>query len=88
MYRGQLAAMVTIEAGIIAVFGGLLGTVLGIGIGTALGSALTAGTPTFDVPVGRLAAYLVVSVVAAMLAAAVPARRASRMDLLDAIATE
>jgi len=88
MYRGQLAATLTIEAGIIAVFGGLLGTVLGIGIGTALGSALTAGTPTFAVPVGRLSAYLVVSVVAAMLAAAAPARRASRMDLLDAIATE
>lgn len=88
MYRGQLAATVTIEAGIIAVFGGLLGTLLGIGIGTALGSALTAGTPTFDVPVGRLAGYLVVSVAAAMLAAAAPARRASRMDLLDAIATE
>jgi putative ABC transport system permease protein len=88
MRRGQLAATVTIEAGLIAVFGALLGIGLGIGLGATMAAALTPGTGGLVVPVGQLAVYLVVAVLAAVLAAAAPARRASRMDILTAIATE
>ncbi len=87
MRRGQLAMTVTIEAGLIAVFGALLGLVLGTGLGAVLAAALTS-TVTLTVPVGQLAAYLVAAVLAALLAAAAPARRASRMDVLTAIASE
>ncbi len=86
MGRGQLAATVTIEAAIIAVFGGLLGITLGAGLGAGLAAALTGDIPAL--PVGQLVVYLVVAVVAAMVAAVAPARRAARMDVLEAIATE
>jgi putative ABC transport system permease protein len=88
MRRGQLASTVTIEAGIIAVLGALLGILLGTGLGTVLAAALTATTLAFALPVPQLVAYLAVSVAAAMLAAAAPARRAARMNVLDAITTE
>jgi putative ABC transport system permease protein len=82
MRRGQLAATVTIEAGLVAVFGAVLGIALGVG----LGAALAAGTVAVSVPL--LGTYLVVAVAAAMLAAAAPARRAARTDVLEALATE
>jgi hypothetical protein len=53
---------------------------LGIGLAAA---ALTA-TNTLAVPVGQLAVYLLVAVAAAVRAAAAPARRAARMDILGA----
>ncbi len=87
MRRGQLAATVTVEAGMIAVFGALLGIVLGAGLGGALAAAL-AGAASIAVPAGNLVAYAVVSIAAAMLAALAPARRAARLDVLRAIATE
>jgi putative ABC transport system permease protein len=87
MRRGQLAATVTVEAGMIAVFGGLLGLGVGTGLGGALAATLT-DTHGIAVPVPQLATYLVIAVLAAMLAAAAPARRAARMDMLRAITSE
>jgi putative ABC transport system permease protein len=87
MRRSQLAATVTIEAALIAVFGALLGIGLGIGLGATLAAAITT-TATLAVPVGQLTAYLVAAVSAAVVAAAAPARRAARMNVLTAIATE
>jgi putative ABC transport system permease protein len=86
MGRGHLAATVTVEAAIIAVFGGVIGIALGIGLGAALGEILTGVRP--DVPSGQLLAYLVIAVIAAMLAAAAPARRAARLDILAAIGVD
>ena len=43
---------------------------------------------TFAVPVGSLVAFAVVAIVAGVLAAIVPARRAARMDVLTALAYE
>lgn len=88
MRRGQLAATVTIEAGIIAVFGALLGILLGTVLGTVLAAAVTATAPVIAVPVPQLFGYLVLAVAAAMLAAVAPARRAARMDVLAAITTD
>jgi putative ABC transport system permease protein len=87
MRRGQLATTVTIEAGLIAVFGALLGIGLGIGLGAAMAAALIAAG-TLVIPAGQLTLYLVVAVLAAVLAAAAPARHAAGMNVLTAIATE
>ena len=42
----------------------------------------------FGVPVGSLVAFTVVAIVAGVLAAVLPARRAARMDVLGALAYE
>jgi putative ABC transport system permease protein len=91
MRRTQVRAMVAAEAVIIAVVGALLGTGLGVGLGSALAAALTAGQSGAAVvvlPGVQLAVYVALAAVAGVLAAVAPARRAARLDVLAAIATE
>ena len=71
----------------------LLGAVTGIALGTLSGIALSRalvdeGITTVAVPTTLLALYLVVAAVVGVLAAIGPARRASRVDLLTAMAPE
>ena len=87
--RAQLRWMITLESVVIAVLGALLGVLLGIGFGIALMYAVRdQGLEVISVPVGQLAVFLVLSVVIGVLAAVFPARRAARLDVLRAIATE
>ena len=87
--RGQLLAMIRIESALIALTGG----VLGIGGGYLLGAmfqraALRTGLLDAAVPVGQLLGALAGLGAVGVLAAAWPARRAARTDVLTAIATE
>lgn len=87
--RAQLRRMVTLESVVIAVLGAVLGVVMGIGFGVALMHALREeGLEVIDVPVGQLVMFLVVSLVIGVLAALLPARRAARLDVLQAISTD
>jgi len=87
--RAQLRLMITLESVVIAVLGAVLGVVLGLGFGVALMYAVRdQGLEVISVPVGQLAVFLVLSVVIGVLAAVFPARRAARLDVLRAIATE
>jgi putative ABC transport system permease protein len=89
MAARQVRRMVRLEAVVIAVFGALLGVVLGLGYGAALVQALhSQGINETSVPVRQLAGYLVIGAVAGVTAAWWPARRASRLDVLRAIAAE
>ncbi|MEM9519988.1 MAG: FtsX-like permease family protein [Actinomycetota bacterium] len=89
MSRRQLRRAIRWEAVIIAVFGAILGLLLGVVFGIA---AVVAIPDTFintvSVPYGQLAAYLVVAALAGVLAAVLPALRASRMNVLEAISHE
>jgi putative ABC transport system permease protein len=81
--------MIRLEAVVIAVFGALLGVALGLGYGAALVQALKSqGITETAFPVTQLIAYLVVGVLAGVTAAWWPARRASRLNVLSAIASE
>jgi putative ABC transport system permease protein len=89
MSRGQVRTMIRGESVIIAVMGG----VLGIGVGVFWGWAFTRaverqGITEFAVPLWQLVAFLALSVVAGIVAALLPAWRAGRLDVLEAIATE
>lgn len=89
MTRSQLRSAVRWEAVIIAV----LGTVVGLGVGLVVSWALVAalddfGLSTFEVPVGPLAVVVIAAAVLGVVASIRPARRAARLDVLDAIATE
>jgi putative ABC transport system permease protein len=89
MATGQVKRMIRLEAVVIALFGALLGVALGIGYGAALVQALRSqGVTETAFPYRQLIAYLVVGVIAGITAAWWPARRAARLNILNAIATD
>ncbi len=89
MTRRQLRRSIYWEAFIVAVFGGLLG----VTVGTVFGVATTLALPEsfvqlVAVPWLDLVAFVAISAAAGLLAAILPALRAGRMNILDAIAHE
>jgi putative ABC transport system permease protein len=87
--RRQLRTMIRLESVVIAVLGALMGTLLGVVFGVVLMKDLESqGLRVISVPVTQLLAFLAISVVVGVLAAVFPARRAARLDVLQAIATE
>ncbi|MDQ1615535.1 MAG: putative transport system permease protein, partial [Actinomycetota bacterium] len=89
MARRQVKRMIRTEAVLICFFGGLLGLVVGSVFGIALQQALKGqGVSELGFPVLTLLVYLLCSALAGVVAAALPARRASRLNVLQAIATE
>jgi putative ABC transport system permease protein len=89
MSRRQTRAMIRWEAVIIVIVGGILGTAIGIFLGWAFVQALEEeGITTFSLPGGQLVVYVILAVLAGILAAIPPARRAANLNVLKAIATE
>jgi putative ABC transport system permease protein len=89
MRRGQLAQMIAAESAIIAAIGAALGIALGLGLGAALAYAVTrAQQPTVTVPVAQLVLFAAAAVLAGVVASVAPARRAARLNMLTAIASE
>jgi putative ABC transport system permease protein len=88
--RGGVVRMIGVESVLIAVFGCLLGVVLGIGLAAAAVKALIdmEVMTTFALPWTSLAAYVLVALVFGVVAALWPARRAAKLNVLDAIAYE
>jgi putative ABC transport system permease protein len=87
--RRQLRTMIRLEAIVIAVLGAVLGVGMGLVFGLALMTSLAdEGLEVVQVPVGQLAAYGVAAGLVGVLAAVFPARRAARLDVLRAVATE
>jgi putative ABC transport system permease protein len=87
--RRQLRLMIRLESVVIAVLGAVLGVGLGIAFGVTLMYALRdQGLERITIPVVQLVVFLVLSLVIGVLAAVFPARRAARLDVLRAIATE
>ena len=87
--RRQLRWMITLESVVISSLGAVLGVVLGIGFGLALLTAVRdEGLDVIAVPFGQVGVFLVLSIVIGVLAAVLPARRAARLDVLEAISTE
>jgi putative ABC transport system permease protein len=89
MSKRQVKRMVRVEAVIIAVLGALLGLVVGILFGWALQRALSdVGIDQLAIPVGQLVLMLIVAALIGVIAAILPARRASRINVLEAITYE
>ena len=87
--RRQLRRMIRVESVLIALYGALLGIVIGLAFGVALVHALKdQGIDTFAVPYSRIGSVLIAAAIAGVLAAALPARRAARLNVLAAIAQE
>jgi putative ABC transport system permease protein len=89
MTRRQLRRSVRWESVIIAAIGGTVGLALGLVWAWAFTSALeTEDLFILSVPLGRIALLAVVSLAAGALAAVIPAWRASRLEIFEAIARE
>jgi putative ABC transport system permease protein len=88
MTRPQVRGSVRWEAVITAVIGCVMGTTLGLALGWIVVRALRdEGLNSFSVSFESIAVFVVMSVVIAVLAAWLPARRAAKADILAAIAT-
>ena len=89
MKRGQTRRMVLGEGVIISVFGGVLGTALGVLFGVTIVSILPNDfISILSIPWRTLVNYLLIAAAAGILSSFFPARRASRLNVLDAIANE
>ena len=87
--RVQTRRMITWEAVVIAVLGAVLGVALGLLFGVVLLQSLRdEGLEVISIPWVQLALFFLVSVIVGVLAAVLPARRAARLDVLAAIATD
>lgn len=80
--------MIRLEALLVAVFGASLGVAVGVVFGWAAVAALPATvTETLAIPVTRILILVAVAGLAGLVAAWGPARRAGRLNVLDAIAS-
>ncbi len=87
--RRQIREMIRYESVITALIGGLFGLAVGV-VGAILVAtlALSGSGYVISVPVGTLFVLLIVAALAGLIAAQVPARRAARLDVLQALASE
>ncbi len=89
MSRKQVKRMVRTEAVIIAILGAVLGLVIGIVFAWAMQRALAdLGVSTLAIPVGQLVFILIVAALLGVFAAVFPARRAAKLNMLEAISYE
>ena len=89
MRRRQVRRMIRWEAVLIALFGALLGVILGIFLGWAITRALVdEGLGAFSIPFTQVAAAFVLAGFGGVLAAIWPARKAARLNILEAISYE
>ncbi|MFQ6171655.1 ABC transporter permease [Oryzobacter sp. R7] len=87
--RRQLRTMLRLESVAIAVLGAVLGIVLGLAFAVALQRSLVDdGIDVLAIPGGQLALFVAAAALVGVLAALWPGRRAARLDVLRAIATE
>ena len=89
MTRRQLRSTVRWEAVLTSIFGTVLGLIIGLFFGWAIVEALKdEGLTAFVVPVGQLIVIVIIAALAGVVAAIVPARRASKLNILNAIAND
>ncbi len=88
MSRRQVRTMIRYEAVITALIGALLGMVIGVIFAALIAQPLEDEGFALSYPIGTLVLLLVFAGLAGVLAAIAPARRASRLDVLQALQYE
>ena len=86
--RAQVRRMVRYESIITAVIGGLLGTVVGLVFAYLVTESLGDWGLGFTIPAGQLVVFLLLAVLVGIVAAVAPARRGSRLQVLEAMRAE
>ena len=89
MTRAQVRTTVRWESVITSLYGALVGVAMGLVLGYVVILALRdQGLDKFSVPVSDVLLIIVLAFVVGVLAAVIPARRATKIDILAAIATD
>jgi putative ABC transport system permease protein len=88
MSTRQLRRTIRYESAIISLIGTLVGLALGVFLGWVASRAAQDVFSDFTIPTSALVAIAVIGVLAGLAAGVLPARRAGRLDVLDAIASE
>jgi putative ABC transport system permease protein len=88
MSRRQVRRMVRHESIVTALIGAMLGMAVGIFLAGLTSAALSKYGLVFALPYKSLAAFVVVAILAGTLAAILPARRASKLNVLEALQYE
>ena len=86
MTRRQVRSMIRHESIITALLGTALGIPVGIVLGLMVGKAID--YPAFTIPWATLIVFIVAAVIAGIVAAIFPARRAARLNVLEALQYE
>jgi putative ABC transport system permease protein len=88
MTRRQVRRMIRQESIVTALIGAALGIAVGVFLAALVTQALSDEGIVFALPYGSLALFVVAAIVAGVLAAILPARRASRLNVLEALQYE
>jgi putative ABC transport system permease protein len=88
MTRRQVRRMIRHESIVTALIGGVLGIVVGILLSVLVTHALSSEGIVFAVPAAQLLYFVIASVIVGVLAAILPARRAARLNVLEALQYE
>jgi putative ABC transport system permease protein len=88
MSRSSTSWMITVESVLISLFGALLGVVVGVGLGIAAVEIFGGDFLKLTIPWSYIVVTLILAVIAGVFAAILPAIRASRLNVLQAIAYE
>ena len=88
MSRRQVRTLVRYESVITALIGAILGTVLGVIFAALVSRPLADEGFELAYPIGTLLVLLLLAALAGVLAAIWPARRAAKLDVLEALAYE
>ncbi|NRQ35252.1 FtsX-like permease family protein [Nonomuraea sp. NN258] len=83
--RPQLRRMLSVEALVLGLIGALVGVVLGVMFGWAAVRAMIDGA-VFSAPVAQIGLFMVLSGLAGVLAAVLPARRAAKASIVGSLA--
>ena len=88
--RWQIRRLIASESVVIGLVGALLGVAVGTGLGWALLQGLASGVPgvSYRPPVTAMVAVALAGVILGLIAAILPARRAARLDVIQAISYE
>jgi putative ABC transport system permease protein len=86
MTRRQVRSMIRHESIVTALIGAALGIPVGVVLAVMVGRAIK--YPAFTVPWATLVVFVVAAIVAGIIAAILPARRASRLNVLEALQYE
>jgi putative ABC transport system permease protein len=88
MTRRQVRRMIRHESIITALIGAALGIVVGVFLSALVTQGLSSEGVGFQLPIGTLIVLVLVASLAGVLAAILPARRAARLNVLNALQYE
>ena len=86
MTRHQVRQMIRHESIITALLGAALGIPVGVVLALMVGKAID--YPAFTIPWGTLIVFVIAAIIAGLIAAIFPARRAGKLNILDALKYE